>query len=269
MHHLSRYVASAAAIAAAMIVAAPARADDDGRRGEANRYVQTNLTSDLPGVAPNTDPVLQNAWGVAFTPAASPFWISDNATGCSTLYDGRGCRNRHAAAGQAPAAGRNGAADRVHAMTRKIRRTRRRQRRRGSCGTRRQCRPPAFWFRGRSCRQASSGTPRTEHIAAWTGGLTPANQAVLAADNSQPGAVYKGLVFGVNAKGVFLFATNFRAGTIDVFDLPAGTSNGLRPGDDRRRVQRPENPAGFAPFGIQNINGDLFVTYAKQNAAKA
>ena len=55
-----------------------------------NRYVVTNLTSDLPGVAPNTDPVLQNAWGVAFTPGASPFWIADNATGCSTLYDGTG-----------------------------------------------------------------------------------------------------------------------------------------------------------------------------------
>jgi hypothetical protein len=48
------------------------------------------LTSDIPGVAPNTDPVLQNAWGVAFTPAASPFWIAGNATGCSTLYDGQG-----------------------------------------------------------------------------------------------------------------------------------------------------------------------------------
>jgi hypothetical protein len=70
-------------------VASPARAGDDGLFERANRYLVKNLTSDLPG-ASNTDPVLQNAWGVTFTPAASPFWISDNATGCSTLYDGVG-----------------------------------------------------------------------------------------------------------------------------------------------------------------------------------
>ena len=53
------------------------------------RYQVTKLTSDLSGAA-NLDPVLQNAWGVAFTPSASPFWIADNATGCATLYDGAG-----------------------------------------------------------------------------------------------------------------------------------------------------------------------------------
>ncbi len=118
MHHLSRYVASAAAIAAAMIVAAPARADDDGRRGEANRYVQTNLTSDLPGVAPNTDPVLQNAWGIRVDPAAAEP-ILDIGQRHRLLHAVRrhgGAATGHAAAGQAAAAGRNGAADRVHAQ---------------------------------------------------------------------------------------------------------------------------------------------------------
>jgi uncharacterized protein (TIGR03118 family) len=100
---------------------------------------------------------------------------------------------------------------------------------------------------------------------AWAGGLNPADQAVLAVDNPNPtnGAVYKGLVFGVNAKnGVLLFATNFRAGTVDVFDhtyTKVTTDGGFAD---------PRIPAGFAPFGIQNINGDLFVTYAKQNAQK-
>ena len=64
-----------------------AHADDQSRE---NRYTVTPLTSNLPNVAPNQDPVLQNAWGVAFTPGASPFWVADNATGCSTLYDGAG-----------------------------------------------------------------------------------------------------------------------------------------------------------------------------------
>jgi uncharacterized protein (TIGR03118 family) len=103
-------------------------------------------------------------------------------------------------------------------------------------------------------------------ISAWTGGLTSPDQAVIAVDNPNPntntGAVYKGLVVGVNSNGVFLFATNFRAGTVDVFDhtyTKVTTSGGFAD---------PKIPAGFAPFGIQNIDGNLFVTYAKQNAQK-
>ena len=87
MRHLSRRLGPAAVIAISTIAAAAVHADD---RGKANRYVVTPLTSNLPNVAPNQDPVLQNAWGVTFTPGASPFWIADNATGCSTLYDGAG-----------------------------------------------------------------------------------------------------------------------------------------------------------------------------------
>ena len=84
-------LSSVSLIAIFLSTASPIRADD-GADGfvRPNRYVVTNLTSDIAGVAQNTDPVLQNAWGVAFTPNASPFWISDNATGCSTLYDGQG-----------------------------------------------------------------------------------------------------------------------------------------------------------------------------------
>src|SRR5262245_15019272 len=103
-------------------------------------------------------------------------------------------------------------------------------------------------------------------ISAWAGGLTPSDQAVLAVDKS-PGAVYKGLAFGTNPHGVFLFATNFRAGTIDVF--AANGSQGFRPATSAEiegDFTDPDIPAGFAPFGIQNINGDLFVTYAMQDA---
>ena len=91
MPHFRRMLSTAAVIAICVTVAAAVRADDGADRAKGpNRYVVTNLTSDLLGIAPNTDPVLQNAWGVAFTPGASPFWIADNATGCSTLYDGSG-----------------------------------------------------------------------------------------------------------------------------------------------------------------------------------
>src|SRR5437762_5473565 len=55
----------------------------------AQKYVQTNLVSDIPGLASTTDPNLVNAWGIAFS-ATSPVWIADNGTGLSTLYTGAG-----------------------------------------------------------------------------------------------------------------------------------------------------------------------------------
>jgi uncharacterized protein (TIGR03118 family) len=105
-------------------------------------------------------------------------------------------------------------------------------------------------------------------ISAWTGGLSPADEAVLAVDKS-PGAVYKGLAFGTNPQGIFLFATNFRAGTIDVF-APDGSSS-FRAATSQEvpgNLTDPGIPDGYAPFGIQNIGGVLFVTYALQNAQK-
>src|SRR5215813_10878161 len=69
-----------------------ARADEDERRAERNGYVVTSLVSNLAGHAKIQDPVLQNAWGVAFTASGSPFWVNDNATGCSTLYTGNGTK---------------------------------------------------------------------------------------------------------------------------------------------------------------------------------
>ncbi len=55
----------------------------------AQKYIQTNLVSDIPGLAATTDPNLVNSWGIAFTPA-SPIWIADNGTGLATLYTGTG-----------------------------------------------------------------------------------------------------------------------------------------------------------------------------------
>ncbi|HEX4616621.1 MAG TPA: TIGR03118 family protein [Stellaceae bacterium] len=110
-------------------------------------------------------------------------------------------------------------------------------------------------------------------VSAWAPGLSPADKAVLAVDNSQSpnaanGAVYKGLAFGVNVNGAFLFAANFRAGTIDVFGPPSAPGGLFTPVTTDGGFADPNIPAGFAPFGIQNIDGELFVTYAKQNAQK-
>jgi uncharacterized protein (TIGR03118 family) len=100
-------------------------------------------------------------------------------------------------------------------------------------------------------------------ISAWAGG----NAATLAVDNSAnptaaTGAVYKSLTTGVNIHGFFLFAANFRAGKIEVYDgnFKLATPDG--------NFTDPEIPAGFAPFDIHNIDGALWVTYAKQSADK-
>jgi len=270
---VSRNLASAVAIAVAIAVtaASAARADDSDKDNQSNSYVATRLTSNIPGQAANVDPVLQNAWGVTFTPGNSPFWVSDNATGCSTLYDGQGIPQPLANPTATPP---------VTPLRVKIPLPS------GDVST--ACmsvdpkNPPTLtpaaptglvWnptstFLVPNTGRAATFIFSTEDgtIAAWTGGLTPPDVAVLAANNS-PGAVYKGLVFGTNANGVFLFAANFRAGTVDVFGpAPAGSANGFY--DLVNSFTDPNIPAGYAPFGIENIDGDLFVSYAKQDPAK-
>ena len=81
-------------------------------------------------------------------------------------------------------------------------------------------------------------------------------------DNSKSGAVYKGCAVGTTSAGAMLYAANFNAGTIDVWD------GSLNPVTNTGAFANPGVPAGFAPFNIQNIGGTLYVAYAKQDAAK-
>src|SRR5262249_42315130 len=98
-------------------------------------------------------------------------------------------------------------------------------------------------------------------IAGWNATVDPSD-AVIAVDNSAAGAVYKGLALGFNESGAFLFATNFRAGTVDVFDSK------FQPVQTRGMFSDPHLPDGYAPFGISAINGKLYVTYALQDEQK-
>jgi hypothetical protein len=82
----------AAAFVTVAFGAASALADDEEFREGRGGYVVTPVVSNLAGVAVTQDPVLQNAWGIAFSPAGSPFWVNDNQTGCSTLYKGDGTK---------------------------------------------------------------------------------------------------------------------------------------------------------------------------------
>jgi uncharacterized protein (TIGR03118 family) len=260
MSQVSWGLKAAAVIILAAGVTIGHAADDDA-------YVVTPLVSNLAGAAPKVDGVLQNAWGIAFSPAASPFWVNDNATGCSTLYDGEGAKvalqvsiplpgNVIPATSCHPVLANNSPNPTPAAPTGIVWNP-----------------SPAFLVPGTTIPAAFIFATEDGTISAWAGGLNPANNAVIAVDNSSSpsaanGAVYKGLVFGVNEKGAFLFATNFRSGRIDVFGPSGGTKGLFMPATTDGNFIDPNIPAGYAPFGIANIDGDLFVTYAQQNAER-
>jgi uncharacterized protein (TIGR03118 family) len=258
MKDITRQLIPAAIIALAVSGLAVQRAD-----AQQNAYQVTPLVSNLAGKAAVQDPNLQNAWGVAFTPAGSPFWIADNNTGLSTLYDGDGTIVKLVVTIPCPPTPGQGSSCPASAAPT------------GMVWNPTTSPTTGFLVPGTNLPASFIWDTEDGTLSAWAGGLTPPDNAVLAVDNSinptkKSGAVYKGLAVGVNANGVFLFATNFRAGTVEVYaPAPAGSSTGFyTPVTTDGGFLDPNIPPGFAPFGIQNINGDLFVTYAKQNAPK-
>jgi uncharacterized protein (TIGR03118 family) len=194
-------------------------------------YAQTNLVSDIPGLASSTDPDLVNPWGLARS-ATSPWWVSDNGTGRSTLYTGSGSKVPRTVT--IPPAGSA---------------------------------PTGVVFNGGSGFVVSNGTASgpsrfifaTENgtIAGWSPSVDPIN-AIQAVDNSV-GAVYKGLAIGTSGGASFLYATNFKTSSVDVFDST------FRRATLAGTFSDPDLQAGFAPFGIATLNGDLYVTYAKRD----
>ena len=257
---------SLAAAAFAFAASAIAQNDQGDLQAGRNAYVVTALVGNLPGSAAMPDPVLQNAWGITFSPAGSPFWINDNATGCSTLYTGNGTKIGLQVS--IPLPGGSVAPN--------------------SCQPFDFNNPPAttpaaptgivwnpstsFLVPGTKTAAAFIFATEDGTLSAWAGGLTPATDAVLAVDNSAnptaaAGAVYKSLVVGLSARGLLLYAANFRHATVDVFG-PNGANGLFTPVTTGGGFVDPSIPAGYAPFGIANIDGDLFVTYARQNAQK-
>jgi uncharacterized protein (TIGR03118 family) len=205
-------------------------------------YKQTNLVSDGAASAAVTDMHLKNPWGIAAIPGA-PFWIADNATGVSTLYDGAGHIVPLTVTIPPPKGSPSGTTAAPTGIV---------------------WNPNPLQFLV-APNQAALFIWATEDgtISAWNPNASP-TAAVLEVDNSEGGngAVYKGLALANNATGLFLYATNFRAGTIDVFDSkfqPAKLSGSFKDSSI---------PAGYAPFGIALIDGNLFVTYALQDSAK-
>jgi uncharacterized protein (TIGR03118 family) len=203
-------------------------------------FQQTNLVSDVPGLAAHTDPRLQNPWGVSLSPDGQ-FRVDDNHTGLSTVYDVNGRREPGTVNIPLPPGGSGtspSAPDGTVLNT-----------------------TSGFVISedGRSAPATSIFATEDGTIAAWNQTVDRRN-ALIEVDNSAAGAVYKALTLGSNSRGTFLYATNFHNGTVDVFDSQFHQVQLAGSFTD------PGIPAGFAPFGIKNINGTLFVTYAKQLA---
>jgi uncharacterized protein (TIGR03118 family) len=215
----------------------------------ATGYLQLKLISDQPAAALVQDANLQNPWGIAHS-STSPNWVADNATGVSTLYDGSGNAASLVVTIPPPSITPDATAAPTgiifSASTSDFMVTSAS----GKSG------PARFIF------ATEDGT-----ISGWSPAVDPTN-AILAVDdtNLDTGPVYKGLALATNSGANFLYATDFRTGMVDVFDnhfkLVKSFTDPSLPADG------PGKPAGLAPFGIQNINNQLYVTFALQDDVK-
>lgn len=203
----------------------------------ADHYLQTNLVSDVPGLAAVTHMPLVNPWGLSRS-ATSPWWVADNGAGVSTLYTGAGTPL--------------GLVVTVPVVM----------------GGTPPSTPTGMVFNGTSDFQVGPGQPArflfvTEDgtISGWNPAANPTN-AILKVDWSGS-AVFKGATLGQMGGANVLYVANFRGGTVNVFDanfspisLPVGAFW------DRHL------PKEYAPFNVQNINGMIFVAFAKQDDLK-
>jgi len=202
-----------------LVQAFNAGADQHGN----GRYKQTNLVSDQAGVAMLQDTNLVNAWGISFG-APTPFWVSDNGTGLSTLY-----------------AVTNDSAGMVHVAKRPL--------------------EVSIPGEGNPAGQLFNSTGQFNNdififasedgtISGWRGALGTAAE-VLA---NRPTAIYKGITLATSNGAPVLLVANFSEGTIDVYD---GTMNLVGQFKDS------DAPSDYAPFNVQSVGGMVIVMFAK------
>jgi uncharacterized protein (TIGR03118 family) len=229
----------------------------------AQQYKQTNLVSDIMGMAPTFDPNLKNPWGLTRS-SGSPWWVSNNNSGTSTLYDGTGQPvlinpPNNFVTVPPPEFEPNA-----------------------------QSAPTGVVFNG-SPTDFVLKTGKAAHfifatedgtISGWAGGLNAVREVDNSDNGSATGAVYKGATSGEIDGHKFLYVTNFRSAKVEVYDT---NFKRVHLGDDAFKVHgdcdRDDHrdhgdcdddriPEDFAPFNIQNIGGSLFVTYAQQDGPK-
>jgi len=247
--------------------------------------LQTNLVSDLPGAAAVLDTNLVNPWGMSAS-GGSPFWISDNKSGLSTLYGVPGAAapamiNPLAVAIPTPVSMTGGTPTGTVFNT-------------GLAGGTFSITGPNKNGQTTSASAIFLFATEDGTIVGWNPGIDPSKQfsgpngvsaeGVIAVDKSgnnftnpdpakRTGAVYKGLaiatanapiIAGDANSATLLYAANFRAGTVEVYDSRFTRVRSLAAGAFRDHGL----PAGYAPFNVRVLAGKVYVTYAQQNATK-
>jgi uncharacterized protein (TIGR03118 family) len=229
-------VALALGLVTALVTLAPAA--PAAARQPGNAYHQTNLVSDLPGLAQLTDPDLVNPWGMAAGPT-TPVWVADNGTDKATLYPGFV----------------NGSPIQKAGLVVNIP---------GGAPTGQVFNPtPGFVVRSGDASGPARFIFDSEAglVTGWNPGVPPpppSTQAQVGA--SVPDAIYKGLAIADTPAGTLLYGADFHHARIDVFD---SNFNQVRLSGS---FADPAIPSGFAPFNIQELGGLLYVAYAKQDA---
>ena len=194
----------------------------------------TYLTSDITAVGPNLDAHLVNPWGMSIAPSGA-WWISDNATGLSTLYDGNGVPQSLVVTIPPAQSGNTG----------------------NPTGT--VYNPSTTDFKIHNMVTPFLFCSEDGTISGWYVGTT----AFIALNNSSSGAVYKGMALASAGGHNYIYVANFHAGTVEVYD-GSYTAHTFSAG----QFTDSSIPAGFAPFNVQAVGSNLVVTYAKQDAAK-
>jgi uncharacterized protein (TIGR03118 family) len=203
-----------------------------------NVYHQTNLVSDLPGLAQLTDPDLVNPWGLAAGPT-TPAWVADNGTDVATIYPGFVNGSPITKAGLVVSIPGGAPTGQVFNPTAGF------VVRAGDASS-----PARFLF------DSEAGL-----VTGWNPGVPPpppSTQAQVGAN--VPGAIYKGLAIADSGGATYLYAADFHNARIDVFD------QGFNLVHLSGSFQDPAVPRGYAPFNIQELGGQLYVAYAKQDA---
>jgi uncharacterized protein (TIGR03118 family) len=224
------------AVAAGLVALAPAAPAAAGQPG--NAYHQTNLVSDLPGLAQLTDPDLVNPWGMAAGPT-TPAWVADNGTDKATIYPGFVNGSPITKAGLVVNIPGGAPTGQVFNGT------------------------PGFVVRSGDASGPARFLFDSEAglVTGWNPGVPPpptSTQAQVGA--SVPDAIYKGLAIATTPAGTFLYAADFHHGRIDVFD------QGFNRVQLSGSFTDPAIPHGYAPFNVQELGGQLYVAYAKQDA---
>jgi uncharacterized protein (TIGR03118 family) len=205
------------------------------------QYVETNLISNEPGVAPITDPNLIDPWGVSFS-ATSPLWVSNQGSGTATVYKITGTTSSVtqltegvANVGNASPSGSNGPTGTVSTAAPGV-----------TTGT------ADFQVSGSKASFIFANLDSS--ISAWRNGLTTSDITATVA-----GASFTGLAIGDTSSGAAqIYAADQNSGNVDVFNNQWQQVGALTD---------PNLPAGFTAFNVQNLNGTLFVTYANPNSA--